>query len=148
MKKFSLLLAVLLVLTFVFGVSCDGSTSEPPAAESVDLGTDAFNIPELFRGEYSGQLGNYTGTMTIEQSDITVMANGQDYSDYVLGPLEQYTILKQTTAGNTYHVEMTATNGVTVFKTVLDATLSGSELKVTLTSDAVEGGTFTFTKLS
>lgn len=143
MKKFSLLLAVLLVLTLVFGVSCDGSTSEPPA----DSGSE-FDIDPSLYATYRGSALGRSVTVELSKSGISVTdGNGNDLMAYLLGaPVSELTITNQETRENYYHVEFS----VYEYTTTLSASLAGNILTVNVNAEyeGAQDGTYTFTKLS
>ena len=54
-KMFYVLLALLVSMVLVFGVSCDNSNKTPGGAK--DLGTDAVKVPEWANGDYTAMGG-------------------------------------------------------------------------------------------
>lgn len=70
-KMFYVLLALLVSMVLVFGVSCDNSNKAPGGAE--DLGTDAVKVPEWANGTYSVSMGGSTaGELTVESGTFTM----------------------------------------------------------------------------
>lgn len=69
-KMFYVLLALLVSLVLVFGVSCDNSNKAPVV---VDLGTDAVKVPGWANGTYSVLMdGSTAGELTVESGTFTM----------------------------------------------------------------------------
>lgn len=69
-KMFYVLLALLVSMVLVFGVSCDNSNKAPGGAEN--LGTDAVKVPEWANGNYTSSMG----TLNVENGGFSVLALG------------------------------------------------------------------------
>lgn len=70
-KMFYVLLALLVSMVLVFGVSCDNSNKAPGGAEN--LGTDAVKVPEWANGNYTSSMG----TLNVENGGFSVLALGK-----------------------------------------------------------------------
>lgn len=141
MKKFSLLLAVLLALTLVFGVSCDGSTSEPPAGSGPE-----FNIDPSLYAKYTGSALGKSLILQLSENGISITdESGKDQLEYLLGaPLSEVRIADQKTGQNFYTVAFIVYEKATS----LSATLYGNNLRVSIVSEVVGNQTYNFTKQS
>ena len=101
------LLAILVALTLVVGVSCNGDNSKPEEEDYVEqnLGTDKINAPEWLYGTFKGSIPGESGpaqpvTLTIDGTGI------KGLPAYILpAGGTGLTITKQTVDGYTYNLE-------------------------------------------
>ena len=160
-KMFYVLLALLVSMVLVFGVSCDNSNKAPGGAK--DLGTDAVKVPEWANGDYTAmdgvidlsvKDGNFKVSMmqspipipivdSLNINDIKSQTNDEEK--------KKYTLEAVVNVGGTTLSEETSdpTDGKTYSSFVMQLTDSG--IDVTITSkdpmlSVVAGKTINFTR--
>lgn len=106
------LLALLVALTLVVGVSCNGDNSKPEEDDYVEqnLGTDKINVPEWLYGTFKGSLPlGENGAMV----EVTVVFSKDNIKVDPEGILpSSIKILNQSFIGYNYFLEYELGNGV------------------------------------
>ena len=98
------LLALLVALTLVVGVSCNGDNKTPEDGtkyQKYDLGTEKLVAPEWLYGKFRGTIPGYgERVLTIDGTGITGLPE-----DILPADGARLTITKQTVDGYTYNLE-------------------------------------------
>lgn len=98
------LLALLVALTLVVGVSCNGDNKTPEDGtkyQKYDLGTEKLVAPEWLHGKFRGTIPGYgERVLTIDGTGITGLPE-----DILPVDGAMLTITKQTVDGYTYNLE-------------------------------------------
>ena len=99
------LLAILVALTLVVGVSCSGDNSKPEEDDYVEqnLGTDKINAPEWLYGTFKGSI---PGESVQESVTLTIGASGiEGIPSEILPASGDLNITNQYYVGYTYILE-------------------------------------------